>query len=56
MANAEGISRKELLVRIWDGSENSKVVDVTVHHLRKALSFCDTEGIIAVPHGYKLIG
>lgn len=52
----DGLSRQELIVQLWNGSENGKVIDVTVQRLRQSLGLSRDEGIIAIPHGYKLVG
>lgn len=54
--NADGVSREHLRSLIWGGDENSKALNMTVCRLRKALGFEENEGIIPIPHGYKLVG
>ena len=54
--NPDGVSREKLRSLIWSGTEGSNVMDVTVHRLRELLGFDKTEGILAIPDGYKLIG
>lgn len=56
MKHADGVSREELQSILWSGDATSNIADVTVHRLRKLLGFGETEGILSVPGGYKLVG
>lgn len=56
MKYGDGVSREELRSLLWSGDETSNIADVTVHRLRKLLGFGETEGILSVPGGYKLVG
>lgn len=56
MAHADGISRKQLLSHAWAEDENSTSVNMTILRLRKTLGFAEHEGILVIPHGYKLVG
>ncbi|MBI2384689.1 MAG: response regulator [Elusimicrobia bacterium] len=56
MESASGVSRKEILTRVWGGDENATVVNVTILRLRRALGFAEKEGILSIPDGYMLVG
>lgn len=56
ICSPDGVSRRELQSALWSGVENPKALNMTVCRLRKVLGFDEGEGIIAIPHGYKLVG
>lgn len=56
MTHENGISRKQLLSLVWGEDENSTSVNMTILRLRKTLGFTEHEGILVIPHGYKLVG
>lgn len=49
------ISREELLDRVWDGSDNLNIVDVTILRLRQDLKDLSFLRIETVPAGYRLV-
>ena len=56
MTYVNGVSRKQLQSHVWGEGENSTSVNMTILRLRKTLGFAEHEGIIVIPHGYKIVG
>jgi|CXWL01.1.fsa_nt_gi DNA-binding response OmpR family regulator len=56
MTNANGLSRKQIQSHVWGEGETSTSMSMTILRLRETLGFNKHEGIIAIPHGYKLVG